>query len=109
MISQPILRHIDPTQLLTLETDALDYAIGAVCSQPDDLGILHPLGYFSRKLKEAALNYHVHDKELLAIIDSLNKWSTYCKSTHHTITILSDHKNLEYWHTTKDLNLSQAR
>jgi hypothetical protein len=109
MISQPILRHFDPTRPLTLEMDASDYAIRAVCSQPDDLGILHPLGYFSRKLKEAELNYDVHDKELLAIVDSLNKWPTYCKSTHHTITILSDHKNLEYWHTKKDLNLRPAR
>jgi hypothetical protein len=54
------------------------------------------------------LNYDVHDKELLVIVDGLNKWSTYCKSTHHTITILSDHKNLEYWCTKKDLNLRQA-
>jgi hypothetical protein len=109
MISQPILRHFDPTRPLTLQTDVSDYAIGAVCSQPNDLGILLPLGYFSRKLKEAELNYDVHDKELLAIVDGLNKWSTYCKSTHHTITILSDPKNLEYWHMKKDLNLRQAR
>jgi hypothetical protein len=109
MISRPILRHFDLTRPLTLETDASDYAIGAVCSQPDNLGILHPLGYFSQKLKEDELNYDVHDKELLAIVDGLNKWSTYCKSTYHTITILSDHKNLEYWHTKKDLNLRQAR
>jgi hypothetical protein len=109
MISRPILRHFDLTRPLTLEMDASDYAIGAVCSQPDNLGILHPLEYFSQKLKEDELNYDVHDKELLAIVDGLNKWSTYCKSTYHTITILSDHKNLEYWHTKKDLNLRQAR
>jgi hypothetical protein len=109
MISQPILRHFDLARPLTLEMDASDYAIGAVCSQPDDLGILHPLGYFSRKLKDAELNYDIHDKELLAIVDSLHKWSTYCKSTQYPITILSDHKNLEYWQTKKVLNLRQAR
>jgi hypothetical protein len=70
--------------------------------------MLHPLGYFSRKLKDAELNYDIHDKELLAIIDVLNKWSTYCKSTEHRITVLSDYKNLEYWQTKKDLNLRQA-
>jgi hypothetical protein len=89
--------------------DMSDYTIRAVCSQPDDLGILHPLGYFSQKLQEAKLNYDIYDKELLAIIDSLNKWSMYCKSTYHTITILSDHKDLEYWCMKKDLNLRQAR
>jgi predicted aspartyl protease len=40
MISRPILHYFDPTRLLTLETDASDYAIGAVCSQPDSDGIL---------------------------------------------------------------------
>jgi hypothetical protein len=88
-----------------LETDASDYAISAVCSQPDSDGILHPLGYFSRKLKDAERNYDIHDKEFLAIVNSLQKWATYYKSTQHQITILSDYKNLEYWQTKKDLNL----
>jgi hypothetical protein len=108
MISQPILHYFDPARPLILEMYASDYAIGAVYSQPDNLGILHPLGYFSRKLKDAELNYDIHDKELLAIMDSLQKWSTYCKSIQHPTTILTDHKNLEYWQTKKDLNLRQA-
>jgi hypothetical protein len=80
MLSEPILRHFDPTRAITIETDASDYAIGAICSQPDDANILHPLGYFCRKLKAAELNYDIDDKELLAIVDALDKWSTYCKS-----------------------------
>jgi hypothetical protein len=70
--------------------------------------VLHPLGYFLWKLKDAELTYDIHDNELLAIVDTLNKWSTYCKSTEHRITVLSDHKNLEYWQMEKDLNLRQA-
>jgi hypothetical protein len=109
MISESILQHFNPDRAVMLETDTSDYAIGAVCSQPDNSNVLHPLGYFSRKLKDAELNYNIHDKELLAILEALNKWSTYCKSTKHSIRILSDHKNLEYWQTKKDLNLQQAR
>jgi hypothetical protein len=109
MLSEPILRHFDPTRAITIEMDVSDYAIGAICSQPDNTNILHPLGYFSRKLRGAELNYDIHDKELLAIVDVLDKWSTYCKSTPHTIMILSDHNNLEYWQTKWDLNLRQAR
>ena len=42
-------------------------------------------------------------------MDTLRKWDTYCKTTGAKITILMDHKNLEYWKTKKDLNLQQAQ
>jgi len=109
MITEPILQHFDPERAVTIEMDASDYAIGAICSQPDDKGILHPVAYYSRKLKDPERNYDIHDKELLAIVDTLRKWDTYCKTTGPKITILTDHKNLEYWKTKKDLNLRQAR
>jgi len=99
----------DPERPVIIETDTSDYAIGAICSQPDEKGVLHPVAYYSRKLKDPERNYDIHDKELLAIIDALRKWDTYCKTTGPKITILTDHKNLEYWKTKKDLNLRQAR
>jgi len=105
MITEPILQHFDPEKLVTIETDASDYAIGAICSQPDEKGILHPVAYYLRKLKDPERNYDIHDKELLAIVDALRKWDTYCKTTGPKITILTDHKNLEYWKTKRDLNL----
>jgi hypothetical protein len=108
LISQPILQYFNPDQPLTLETDISDYAIGAVCLQLDASNVLYPLAYFAQKLKDTELNYDVHDKDLLAIVEALDKWSTYCKSTKHSIQILLDHKNLEYWQTKKDLNLRQA-
>jgi len=109
MITEPILQHFDPEQPVTIETDASDYTIGAICSPPDEKGILYPVAYYSRKLKDPERNYDIHDKELLAIVDALRKWDTYCKTTGPKITILTDHKNLEYWKTKKDLNLRQAR
>jgi len=109
MITEPILQHFDPEQAVTIKTDASDYAIGAICSQPVEKGILHPVAYYSRKLKDPERNYDIHNKEILAIVDSLRKWDTYCKTTGPKITILTDHKNLEYWKTKKDLNLWQAR
>jgi hypothetical protein len=73
MVSQPILHHFEPTCPLTLETDASDYAVGAVYLQLDQEGVLYPLGYFSQKLKDAERNYDIHDKELLEIVESLQK------------------------------------
>jgi len=80
----------------------------AICSQPDEKGILHPVANYSRKFKDTEWNYDIHDKELLAIVDALQKWDTYCKTTGPKITIFTDHKNLEYWKTKKDLNLQQV-
>ena len=37
--SSSILRHYDPKLPCTIETDASDYALGAVCSQPDPQGV----------------------------------------------------------------------
>jgi len=108
MITEPILQHFNPEQPVTIETDASDYAIGAICSQPNTKGILHPVAYYSRKLKDPECNYDIHDKELLAIVDAVRKWNTYCKTMGPKITILTNHKNLEYWKTKKDLNLRQA-
>ena len=94
MIMEFILQHCDREQPITIETDLSDYAIGAICSQPDEKGILNPVAYYSRKLKDPERNYDIHDEELLTIVDTLQKWDTYCKTTGPKITILTDHKNL---------------
>ena len=46
MITESILQHFDLERPVTIETDASDYAIGAICSQPDEKGILHPVAYY---------------------------------------------------------------
>jgi len=97
MITESVRQHFEPERPITIGTDALDYVIGAICSQPDEKGILHPLAYYSRKLSDPERNYDIYDKELLAIMDALRKWDTCCKTTKPKITILTDHKKLEYW------------
>ena len=64
----PILAHYDISKPAVVETDASDYAIGAILSQRDESGILHPIAFDSRKFAPAELNYAIHDKELLAIV-----------------------------------------
>jgi len=96
MTTEPIQQHFDPERPVTIETDTSDYAIGAISSQHNEKGILNPIAYYSRKLKDPERNYDIHDKELLLIVDVLYKWDTYCETTGPKITILTDHKNLEY-------------
>ncbi|SAL94817.1 hypothetical protein, partial, partial [Absidia glauca] len=107
--SSPVLQHSDPSKPFILETDASDYAIGAVLSQKSADDQLHPIAYFSRKLTSSEINYEIYDKELLAIIDSLSYWRHLLIATNDPVLIYSDHKNLEYFTTTKRLNRRQAR
>jgi len=107
--SAPILAHSDAQQPVIIETDASDFAIGVVLSQRDKKGRLHPVAFHSRKFQPAEINYEIHDKELLAIVDAFKHWRRYCEGATHQIQVLSDHQNLEYFTTTKVLNRRQAR
>ena len=46
---------------------------------------------------------------MLAIISAFQHWHHYLESAKHTITIYTDHKNLEVFMITKVLNHRQAR
>ncbi len=68
----------------------------------------HPVAYYSRKLSPAEQNYDIHDKELLAIVAALEAWRVYIEGAPG-LTILTDHKNLLHFTTTKELNRRQVR
>jgi len=105
----PILSHFDPTRPVIIETDASDFAIGAILSQRDEEKRLHPIAFHSRKFTPAEINYEIHDKELLAIVDAFKHWRRYCEGAEQQVQVYSDHQNLEYFTTTKVLNRRQAR
>jgi hypothetical protein len=100
-VSAPILAHFNPDRDIIIEADASDYAIGCILSQPDTRGILHPVAYYSRKLQPAEINYTIHDKELLAIVQAFKHWRAYLEGAPTTIKVYSDHKNLLYFRTLK--------
>ena len=106
--SAPILKHFDPELQTVLETDASDFAISGILSQ-FHAKILHPVAFMSGKMSKAERNYDIHDKEMLAIVRSAKQWRHYLEGTKHTLAIITDHANLQYFMTTKMLNRRQAR
>lgn len=103
----PTLAMFDPKKPIQIETDASDRAIGACLTQLIN-GNRHPIAYFSRKMSPAEQNYEIYDKELLAIVAALRHWRVYCEGATG-LTIYSDHKNLQYFTTTKELSRRQCR
>ena len=79
---------------MILETDVSDFALSGVLSQVFEDG-QHPIGFISRELRAAELNYDTHDKELLAIIECLKGLRHWTMETKLPVQILTDHNNLK--------------
>jgi len=105
----PILAHFGTQRPVIIETDTSDFALEVVLSQKDGKNRLHPVAFHSRKFQPVEINYEIHDKELLAIVDAFKHWRRYCEGATHQVQVYSDHQNLEYFTTTKVLNRRQAR
>ena len=93
---EPVLMMPDHTKPFQIETDASNYATGAVLTQLDSNSDRHPVLFlFILKMFSLAKhNYEIYDWELLAIIRALEEWQHYIQGSAHTTIILSDHKNL---------------
>jgi hypothetical protein len=108
-VKAPVLRPFDWTKDVILETDASDFVSAGVLSQHDEDGVLHPVAFFSKKHSVTECNYEIYDKELLAIIRCFEEWRPELEGAPSPIKVITDHKNLEYFMTTKLLNRRQAR
>ena len=93
--SAPVLTHWVPDKLIIVETDASDYALGAILSIQIDSGEIHPVAFHSRTFSAPELNYDTHDKELLAIFDTFRVWRHFLEGSSMPVDVVTDHKNLE--------------
>jgi len=70
LVLAPLLAYFNLEWPLMLETNALDSIIAGVFSQKQLDGEWHPIVYYLKTIIDAKLNYHIYDKEMLAIISS---------------------------------------
>ena len=107
--SAPILTHWIPDRPIIVETDASDYALGAILSIETNSREVHPVAFHSCTFSAPELNYDTHDKELLAIFEAFRVWRHFLEGSPTPVDVVTDHKNLEYFCTTKVLTRRQAR
>jgi len=91
-----------------METDALGYALTEILSIVNEDNEVHPVAFHSHTFTAVELNYDTHDKELLVIFEAFKIWQHYLEGLAYPIDIITDHKNLEYFSTTKILTWRQA-
>jgi len=70
---------------------------------------IHLIAFYSRTFNEAELNYDIHNKELLAIIEAFKKWRHYLEGTLTSVEVFTDHKNLTYFCDTKSFSWRQVQ
>ena len=108
-VNPPILRFYEPKYKIRIETDASDYAVGAIMSQLCDDGKWHPIAYVSRGMTPSERNWETYDKELLGIVYAFQQWRHYLEGAQHTIQVLTDHNNLAGVRAVQKLSPRQAR
>jgi hypothetical protein len=98
----PTLTLPDPSKPFEVETDASDYAIGAILYQDGK-----PIAFESRKLDPTQRRYSVQEKELFAVIHALRTWRHYLYGNRFVVT--TDHQSLKYFCDQQDLTGRKAR
>ena len=92
-----------------LETNTLNSVIASIFSQKQPDGEWHPIIYYLKTIIDVKLNYHIYNKEMLAIISSFQHQHIQLEGTPKPIKVVSDYKALEYFIITKALMAQQAR
>ena len=87
-----------------VETDASNFATEGVLSMKCEDDLWRPIAFISKLPNETKQNYEIHDKEMLGVIRCLEAWRHFLEDARSKFEIWTDHKNLEYFITSQNLN-----
>jgi hypothetical protein len=97
LLSDRCLYAPDHSKPYFLFTDASAGAVGSWIGQHDDSGQLRPIAFASKKLTSCQVNYSVVEKELHAVVWSVQHFYQYLYASE--IHLFSDHRPLQWLHT----------
>jgi hypothetical protein len=109
MVLAPVLviPETSPNARYTLYTDASGFAIGDVLLQGQGIG-LQPVAYHARKMNKHEVHYSIHEQELLAVCDALQKFHCYLDGAAG-FTVITDHGTLRHFFRQRDLSTRHVR
>ena len=104
LTSSPVLAYPKFDRCFVLETDVSGIGLGAVLSQIQDNGELHPLAFASRALSPCEINYGITELETLAVVWAMSHFRTYLD-----VVVITDHSAVEAVLQKPGLNGKHAR
>ncbi|OWZ01459.1 LOW QUALITY PROTEIN: hypothetical protein PHMEG_00027147 [Phytophthora megakarya] len=96
----PILRHFDRGKQIYVTLFANEWALSSTLMQEHE-GKIHPVRFCGRVLKDAEMNYHPAEKEVLALLLLLK--TCYTQLAGKTIHVYTRFSTLGWVHTSKSL------
>ncbi len=103
-----ILHHYNSDYKIVIKINALNYVFKDILFQYNENEILHSVAYFSKKHNSIECNYEIYDKELMIIVCAFEKWWSEFKDSIYSVKMITNHKNLKYFMSIKQLNHHQA-
>ena len=108
MCHAPVLKVFDPNKVNHIHTDASSHSGSGVLEQEHD-GKMHPVAFYSKKFTPTEQRYGIYDREMLAIVLTLQHWHHYVHNQH--TVVYSDHQALSHFFSQASMhkNDRQAR
>ncbi|XP_044718753.1 reverse transcriptase (RNA-dependent DNA polymerase) domain-containing protein [Hirsutella rhossiliensis] len=106
-IEAPVLAFFRPELPTRLETDASRNATAGVLWQEQPDQTWKPVGFFSRTMTPAERAYPIQDRELLAVVQSLEHF--YPELLGQKFDVITDHEALVHFSTKRLLSVRQIR
>ena len=106
--TRPVLVILELDKEFRVEADVSNFATGGMLSVKCDNDLWRPVAFISKALNETERNYEIHDKEMLGVIRCLEAWRHFLEGAKMKFEIWMDHKNLEYFMSSQNLNHRQA-
>ncbi len=90
----PILKAPDFHRPFKLHVDASSVGAGAVLPQEDNMGVDHPVCFFSQKITKCQNNSSTIEKETLALVLVLQHFEVYLGGSSVPFSVFTDHNPL---------------
>lgn len=103
----PVMAFFVPGRETRAETDASRNATGGLIMQKQPDGLWKPTGYFSKTMTPAERAYPIQDRELLAVVQTLEQFEPELLGTK--FFVVTDHQALLYYSTKRILSTRQVR
>jgi len=106
--TRPMLATPELDKKFRPEADASNFATGGVLSVKCNNDLWRPVSFISKALNEIERNYEIHNKKMLGVIRCLEAWRYFLEDARMKFEIWTNHKNLEYFMSSQNLNRRQA-